>query len=307
MQATIGLPYYTPYEWIFNEDGTFTYGDMEVYPFNNQQIDLIKYYKKNNNRSRRLGLNGQTYFEITPLKGLTIRAAQAVDGNDGLGERVALPSYTQSLNTGMVSESFSRYYQLTSTNTIEYKTSFASSHYLTVLLGHESIVKHSKDFGAVGSGLTDDRLHEFGSATDITSWSGGDMSCAINSFFANFSYDYGGRYFIDASVRTDGSSVFGKNHKYATFYSVGAMWKVKQESFLRPVKWIDDLNVNLSYGTTGNSELSSWYAHLGLVGSGPKYDGEGGFGIAQTPNEEFSTAVPTSRKFPKTFSAGTQN
>lgn len=289
MQATIGLPYYTPYKWKFNEDGTFEYGDvMEKYPFNYEQIDLIKYYEKNTNKTRTVGLTGQTYFELTPFRGFTLRAVQAVDASDGLGDRVALPSYEWAASNGMVRNSFTRFYQLTSTNTAEYRTSFGGKHFLTVLGGHESIYKNSQNFSASGSGLTDDRLHEFGSATNIVGWDGGTIESAINSFFANVNYDYAGRYFIDASVRTDGSSVFGTNHKYATFYSVGGMWKMKAEPFLRSVRWVDDLNVNLSYGTTGNASLGNWYAHLGLVGSGPKYDGEGGMGIAQVANEDLT-------------------
>ncbi|MGM9747206.1 MAG: SusC/RagA family TonB-linked outer membrane protein [Candidatus Cryptobacteroides sp.] len=289
MQAVTGLPYYTPYNLVFNEDGTFTYGEvMEIYPFNNQQLDLLEYYKKNTNKSKNAGLVGQTYFQFTPVKGLTIRAAQAIDATDGFGEAIYLPSYQPMKQRGTVNNSFSRYYQLSSTNTIEYKTGFSTKNFFTILLGHESIYKNVQDFGAIGTGLTDDRLHEFGSTTDIVSWNGGTMASAFNSFFANLNYNYCGRYFLDASVRTDGASLFGKNHKYATFYSVGLMWKIKNESFMQNASFVDDLNLNVSYGTTGNSGLSSWYAHLGLVGTGSKYNGNGGLGLAQVPNEDLT-------------------
>lgn len=298
MQSVIGLPYYTPYNLVFNDDGTFSYGDpMEIYPFNNQQIDLIEFYKKNTNDGQNLGLMGQTYFELTPVKGLTIRAAQALDASDGLGEAVYLPSYQPSKQRGTVSESFSRYFQASSTNTIEYKTGFSTEHFITVLAGHESVYKRVKDFGAIGTGLTDDRLHEFGSTTDIVSWNGGMQEAAFNSFFANLNYNYKSRYFFDASVRTDGSSLFGDDHKYATFYSVGGMWKMKNEKFLQNVHAVDDLNINLSYGTTGNSGLASWYAHLGLVGSGPKYNGEGGLGLAQVPNRDLTWETVSTLNF----------
>ena len=66
------------------------------------------------------------------------------------------------------------------------------------------------------------------------------------------------------------------------------MWKLKKENWLRNVSWLDDLTMNLSYGTTGNSGLSSWYASLGLVGSGPKYNGNAGWAISQVPNTDLT-------------------
>lgn len=288
LEAVTELPYRSPYKIIYNPDGTISWGEAyEVYPWNNM-VDLIQYYKKNTNDRDSFDLMGQTYFLLTPVKGLTIRAAQAIDGYDYLNEAINYPSYTPYVARGEIVEYFQRYWQLSSTNTIEYKTDFNQKHYFTALLGHESFIKHQKTIGVIGTGLTDDRIVDFGSTTDIAEWEGTDVECAFNSFFLNLNYDYSDRYFVDASIRTDGSSLFGKNHKYATFFSVGAMWKLKNENFLKHVSWIDDLNINLSYGTTGNSGLSTWYSHLGLVGNGGKYNGEAGWALSQVPNDDLT-------------------
>ena len=288
LYAVTGLPYYTPYELIYNEDGTISYGDVQqVYPWDNM-IDLNEYYKYNTNNRGSANLMGQTFFQLTPVKGLTIRAQQAIDAFDYTNESINMPSYTPYLYRGRNSQAFQRYYQLSSTNTIEYKTNFGDKHFLTALIGHESIIKNEKTFNATGTGLTDDRLIAFGSTTSIDSWGGNTIESAFNSFFANFNYNYDGKYFVDASVRTDGSSLFGKNHRYSTFYSVGAMWKLKREKFLEDVEWVNDLNLNVSYGTTGNSGLNSWYASLGLVGSGPKYNGNAGWALSQVPNADLT-------------------
>ncbi len=288
LQAVTGIPYYTPYQLVYNEDGTLSYGDVyEVYPWDNS-IDLNEYYKKNTNDREVVSLMGQTFFLFTPLKGLNIRLQQAADAFDYTNQSIYYPSYTPSSARGSNSQAFQRYSQLSSTNTVEYKNDMAGKHFFTFLLGHESFVKKEKTFSMLGSGLTDDRLVSIGSATSIDSWAGGTIECAFNSFFFNMNYDFSGKYFLDASVRTDGSSLFGKNHRYATFYSVGGMWKMKREPFLLNVSWLDDLNMNLSYGTTGNSGLSEWYASLGLVGSGPKYNGNAGWAISQIPNSDLT-------------------
>ena len=288
LQAVTGLPYRTPYELLDNGDGTIKYGEVQwIYPWDGM-IDLNEYYKYNTNKREQIGLTGQTYVQITPFKGLTIRAAQAIDAFDYTLESINKPSYTPYTYRGRNSQALQRYYQLSSTNTAEYKFDIADAHHFTALIGHESITKTERTFSARGTGLTDDRLTAFSTTTDIDSWSGYTEDCAFNSFFANFNYNKDLKYFIDASVRTDGSSLFGKNHRYATFFSIGGMWKVKQEPWMKDVNWVTDLTTALSYGTTGNSGLSSWYASLGLVGSGSKYDGHTGWGLSQVPNADLT-------------------
>jgi TonB-linked SusC/RagA family outer membrane protein len=290
LQAVTGVPYRTPYEILYNEDGTISYGDVyDQYPYDGM-IDLNEYYKKNTNLREEVNLMGQTYFQLTPVKGLTIRAAQAIDAFDYTNESVNKPSFTPYSGRGRNSQAFQRYYQLSSTNTAEYKYNIDNKHFFTGLVGHESTLTHQRTFNATGAGLTDDRLTAFASTTEILSWGGNHIEKAANSFFANFNYNYDGKYFVDASVRSDGSSLFGANYRYATFYSIGGMWKAKRESFLEDVSWLDDLNVNLSYGTTGNSGFSSdqWYESLGLVGTGPKYNGNAGWGLAQVPNADLT-------------------
>lgn len=288
LQAVTGIPYYTPYSLVQNPDGTFSYGDVYlVYPWDNM-IDLNEYYKKNTNNREAINLMGQTYFVFTPVKGLTIRLQQAVDGFDYTNQSIHYPSYTPYSSRGTNSQAFQRYSQLSSTNTIEYKRDIAQRHFFTLLAGQESYIKKEKTFNFTGSGLTDDRIVNIGSTTDVISWDGGTIKSIFNSFFLNFNYEFSNKYFVDASVRTDGSSLFGKNHRYATFFSIGAMWKMKQEEFLKSASWLDDFNLNLSYGTTGNSGLSEWYASRGLVGAGPKYNGNAGWAIAQVPNSDLT-------------------
>lgn len=286
--AVTELPYRTPYDFVYNPDGTLSYGDVnQTYEWNGT-MDLHEYYKNNTNNRDEFALMGQTYFLLNPMKGLTIRAAQAIDAFDYTNQSVSNPSFTPYQYRGRTGRAFQRYYQLSSTNTIEYKTDINKEHFFTALLGHESLYKNQRTFSATGTGLTDDRLTEFASTTDIESWDGFTEEAAFNSFFANFNYSYHDRYFVDASVRTDGSSLFGKNHRYATFYSVGGMWKAKNESFLQNVNWLNDLSLSVSYGTTGNSGLSSWYASQGLVGTGPKYNGNAGWALAQVPNADLT-------------------
>ena len=60
-------------------------------------------------------------------------------------------------------------------------------------------------------------------------------------------------YFLEGSFRRDGSSRFHKDNRWGNFYSVGASWNMKQESFLQDVDWLDALKLRASYGEVGNN------------------------------------------------------
>ncbi len=74
-------------------------------------------------------------------------------------------------------------------------------------------------------------------------------------FFSNVNYGFDNRYFIDASYRTDGSSKFGRDSRFAPFWSVGAAWNVHRESFWNPE--MGTLKVRASAGSTGMVNFSS--------------------------------------------------
>ncbi len=73
------------------------------------------------------------------------------------------------------------------------------------------------------------------------------------SDFGRLNYNYNDRYLLQASIRRDGSSVFGENNEWGYFPSVGAGWRISNESFMQNQKIFNDLKLRFSYGVTGNS------------------------------------------------------
>ncbi len=82
---------------------------------------------------------------------------------------------------------------------------------------------------------------------------------AYASWFATGSYTYFYRYTLGASVRFDGSDVFGvaKKYRYLPLYSVSTMWRAKEEAFLQKIDWIDELSLRASYGLQGNIDKNT--------------------------------------------------
>jgi TonB-linked SusC/RagA family outer membrane protein len=87
--------------------------------------------------------------------------------------------------------------------------------------------------------------------SDTESWT-------MNSYFIRGSYSLDSKYLLTATVRSDGSSRFGANSKYAFFPSIGLGWVISSESFLKNVNAINNLKLRTSFGRTGNTEISPY-------------------------------------------------
>ncbi|GGN07129.1 SusC/RagA family TonB-linked outer membrane protein [Dyadobacter beijingensis] len=87
------------------------------------------------------------------------------------------------------------------------------------------------------------------------------------SDFARFNYNYKSKYLLQGSVRRDGSSVFGSNNQWGYFPSVGAAWRISQESFMESQNLFSDLKLRASYGVTGNATGFNAYTAQFISGS----------------------------------------
>ena len=80
------------------------------------------------------------------------------------------------------------------------------------------------------------------------------------------------RYTLSGSVRRDGSSRFGSENRYGTFWSVGGAWNIDQENFMQNVDFISLLKLRASYGVNGNAEIGN-YAWRTIYSFGGTYNG----------------------------------
>lgn len=125
--------------------------------------------------------------------------------------------------------------QLTATNTANYKFDIDHIHDFNFLLGQEGVNYRSESFQVVTRGQNNDFLTTLSNGTYASSWANSYSSYAYLSFFGRGEYNYMDKYYADFSLRTDASSRFGKNGRWAGFWSVGLMWNVLKEKFMRPI------------------------------------------------------------------------
>ena len=115
-------------------------------------------------------------------------------------------------------------------------------------------------------------------------WSGANMNKLI-SFFGRANYSYLEKYILTLTVRQDGSTKFGDNHKWATFPSVSAAWRINEESFMSSTTFIDDLKLRVGYGVSGNQDGIDPYKSLQLYGASGQYYDNGKWYTAYQTNQ----------------------
>ena len=303
--ASMYLPIQTYHEikgLYYNPNGTIDYdkSTFEGYGDRLNYFDLLGYYNPywlsevQPSWDNRLRINENAFINISPIKGLNIRSALGLDFNDLRSSYICnntLPEEPGVFPTGSRRESFSRFYRWTVTNTAEYKFNFLRKHSATVLLGQETMSSKSEAFRAETEGHTDNRLQLLSAGATPLMPTHSISEEVRNSWFGMLNYSYADKYFVDLSIRRDGSSLFAENHRWGNFWSAGAMWDITKERFMKDVKWMNKLQLKASYGSVGNSSGLSPYMAMGLVGTGPLYNGVGGTAVANPANPDLTWEV----------------
>ena len=298
--ARQALPYDAPYYYHYDENGNIVKdgkADGLLYSGKTGLVTPEFYDKHRKQDVEQVTLNIGINEVLTPMEGLTFTAQQSLYGYDTTQEMGDIPydafvtpmGQTIRKQDGSLADGFSRYYAYTLTHTGEWKKNFGD-HYVNVLVGEETRIQRSRSFSVTTSGQTDDRLMLLSSGTKANPGDMGDSrsEAVANSIFGNAEYNFKEKYFVYGSLRRDGSSKFAPDHRWGTFWSAGAKWNAKKESFLAPVKWLDNLTLSVNYGTTGNDSGASTYGYFGLFGDGGMYNGNKSIGIAQPSNYQLT-------------------
>lgn len=286
---------------VYNEDGSYFTKFNGEYdqgnPVQNQDLN----YKKNNN-SYFYG-QGDVQFEI--ISGLTIKTNlyKSRFSNDYSEWQDPTTSRGRG-NNGYASRRSRIWDRDLMEWTLDYNKSFGAEekHKLNALLGyswesnryssHEAKVS---DFAVTSMGADNLQTGNLLKVGNITS---SRNEYKLISLFARAHYSYDERYMITATVRRDGSSKFGANHKWGWFPSVSAAWGISQEAFMQDVDWLNDLKLRAGYGVTGNQDGLQPYKSIELYEAyGTYYSGGSqltAFRISQNANPDLkweSTAM----------------
>ncbi len=271
------LPYWNPY----NEDGSLASENNGTWKGTGQ--NPIEWMANNPVQYKKYKLLSTVFADITPVKNLIIHTQFGVDYTHSTAFMQSFPSYIINNESGSAGRSSSDILSLSETTTANYRWALNDNHSFNFMLGQEAVNYQSTGFQAIAVGQAHDMLTTLSSGTRATSWVDNNSSYYYLSFFFRGEYNFKDLYYAEAAVRTDASSRFGKQNRWGGFWSLGFMWNIKNEAFLKDVKWLSGAQIALSTGTSGNSEIPN-YDHLALVSGGPNYLGQAGIYPMQSGN-----------------------
>lgn len=276
------LPYWNPYK----EDGSLASVNDGSWAGTGE--NPLEWNANNPLKNKKYKVLSTIYAEASPIKGMTIRSQFGVDYTQSTAFMQSFPSYKPNNLQGTAGRQSLSGLNLTITNTINYHFTAKDDHSFTFLLGQEGVNYSSEGLQVTSSGQNSDKLTNVTAGTRAASWQDMTNAYAYLSFFGRGEYNYDDRYYADFSLRTDGSSRFGVDQRWAAFWSVGLMWNLKKEKFMKKYEsWLSNAQVTFSTGTAGNSTIPN-YDHLALVGGGLDYIGEAGIAPLQRGNEKLS-------------------
>lgn len=165
------------------------------------------------------------------------------------GERVVLTdpvqskSYYQQMSERIDNYAFTAY--------VNGHKTFWNDHNFSLTLGTQYEFKELKRFGVKAADILEG-LEVVNGTGDITLQDVSKYQNSILSYFGRFNYDYKGRYLVEFNGRYDGSSKFLPENRWDFFWGVSAGWRLTEESFMKNVKWLNNLKLRASYAEVGN-------------------------------------------------------
>lgn len=139
---------------------------------------------------------------------------------------------------------------------------FAEKHRVGLMAGMSAQWNTNDYLNAQKNVFMFDNVHEMDNGEEMYAIGGNETEWALLSYMARVNYSYEDRYLLTATIRRDGSSRFGKKHRWGTFPSVSVAWRASQAKWFPKNDYINDLKVRAGYGVTGSQASVGNYSYL---------------------------------------------
>lgn len=237
-----------------NLDGKSRPYNMGNNPFIDVMYNIYEY------ETDMLSLRGFAEVKL-PLDGLSLHVDGAFDNEAFYDTEFDTPISGDALSVnGRSTKTNSNRRVLTTSQRLNYYKEFKKWN-LSLMAGHESLRRDNRGLSAQMTNFFIPGNTEFGNAVTPSGNPASSKSrYSLESYFGRAEATLFDRYSASASIRRDGSSKFHPDHRWGTFWSVGAAWRLSEEeffqsSFLRD--YVDQFKIKGSYGTQGNDNIAS--------------------------------------------------
>jgi len=299
----------SPWQPIYNPDGSFAASNNVTFKRNATfnpndlasgaayDIDVVtplwgpetnaNDFARQSLRSNRYNITrnlGTGYVEVEPLAGLKLRGTIGVDYflnirsnfedfNSYLYSQTPGNPYAghDGTSKGNYGERFTRNFNLTKEFSINYQKDIGQ-HRVNLLL---NAMDQQYTYRALGASsgqvnFTAPNLLSVGGLAQFNNSFSDFQETALQGYMARISYAYAGKYYLDFTVRRDGSSRFAPEYRWGVFPSVAGAWRLSAEKFMEGVEFINDLKMRVGWGRLGNQETAA-FAYLSKVSFSPDY------------------------------------
>jgi len=232
-------------------------------------------------------LNGSIYLQWKPIRQLTLKTTNAAELKFIESRRYwSLEAHNYATGYPELQMIDSQYRSLTTSNTATWEDVYGEKHNVRVLLGQEANHYHYQYLYAMADNLNPQIPYLSSGQSANHPVEDYLMNRTLLSWFGILDYNFDSRYYLQASIRSDGSSLFGENSRWGTFWSVGASWNAHNEAFLKNAKWLDVAKLRVSYGVNGNNDITV-YQQYGTYASS-NYNGVTGLRTSTPANPNLS-------------------
>ncbi|HEY0780422.1 MAG TPA: SusC/RagA family TonB-linked outer membrane protein [Gemmatirosa sp.] len=244
---------------IYDINGNFASGKAVGLGNNSNPLKLAYAAKDNTTNNGRVFGNVFGNVDLTPSIALRTQLGGNLVSSSYNQLNPATPENSEPTGSSGYYENSSQSIDWTWSNTARFSRK-SGDHSLSVLVGQEINETHLNYAEGSVNGListsTDARYIQdaLGDASTKAIYTNGDQS-ALLSFFGKADYTYADRYTANFTVRRDGSSRLGPEHRWGTFPAVGLGWHLTNESFFQPGSVVSDAQVRIGYGITGNQQI----------------------------------------------------
>ena len=263
---------------VYNPDGTYMTAFNAEYDQGNPVQNMELNYRNRSNNY----FYGQGDIQFEIIEGLNAKVSLYKSRNAGDYSRWDDPRTSIGLgNNGLAQRSSNTSNRELMEWTLDYDKTFNEVHKVNALLGYswennEFASQYAQVTNFAVTSMGADNL-QTGNTLKIGNVTSGRNAYKMISMFARANYSYGERYMITATLRRDGSSKFGADHKWGIFPSASAAWGISQEAFMEDVKWVSDLKLRAGWGVTGNQDGLTPYKSLELYQASGTYFNNGAF------------------------------
>ena len=229
-------------------------------------------------------LLGNVYLQWKPVKQVTLKTTNAIETINSEGRRYWAPETNEGSAT--LQTTMNRDVRLTTSNTASYDDLINDNHSVRVLLGQEAMKSSSAFQYIYAPDVNPDIPYVQTAPQTGVEGEQGYSAQTLLSFFGMLDYNYAAKYYLQASLRFDGSSLFGNDNIWGTFYSVGASWNIHNEEFMSGISEVNLLKLRASYGLNGNNNIAAYRAYG--VYSSANYNGIAGMRPSRPANPYLS-------------------